>query len=92
MEDFNQDNQNPEDLNTTEGNNQQFDDNVNFTNRIDLTELQEGITQIKEEISKVIVGQKNMIDMLIAALLANGHALIEGVPEPAIKVILLARI
>ena len=39
--------------------------------------------QIKEEISKVIVGQKNMIDMLIAALLANGHALIEGVPGVA---------
>lgn len=83
MEDFNQDNLNPEDLNTTEGNNQQLDDNVNFTNRIDLNELQEGITQIKEEISKVIVGQKNMIDMLIAALLANGHALIEGVPGVA---------
>lgn len=57
--------------------------NVNFTNRIDLSELQEGIQQIKKEISKVIVGQKGMIDMLIASILANGHSLIEGVPGVA---------
>ncbi|MDC9723048.1 MAG: MoxR family ATPase [Urechidicola sp.] len=57
--------------------------NIDFKNRIDLTELQQGITLIKEEISKVIVGQKGMIDMLIASLLANGHSLIEGVPGVA---------
>ncbi len=59
------------------------DDTVNFKNRIDLSELQEGITLIKNEISKVIVGQKGMIDMLIASILANGHSLIEGVPGVA---------
>jgi len=59
------------------------DENLNFKNRIDLTELQEGVALIKNEISKVIVGQKGMIDMLIASLLANGHALIEGVPGVA---------
>ena len=58
-------------------------DNVNFTNRIDLSELQEGISQIRTEIGKVIVGQKGMIDMLIASILANGHSLIEGVPGVA---------
>ena len=58
-------------------------DNVNFTNRIDLSELQEGVAQIRTEISKVIVGQKGMIDMLIASILANGHSLIEGVPGVA---------
>ncbi|MEH6704680.1 MoxR family ATPase [Galbibacter orientalis] len=51
-----------------------------FTNRIDLTELQTAINGIKTEIGKVIVGQKHMIDMLLTALLANGHVLIEGVP------------
>nr|WP_321223205.1 MoxR family ATPase [uncultured Psychroserpens sp.] len=56
---------------------------LSFTNRIDLSELQEGITLIKDEISKVIVGQKGMIDMLIASILANGHSLIEGVPGVA---------
>ncbi|MEM9680984.1 MAG: MoxR family ATPase [Bacteroidota bacterium] len=56
---------------------------INFESRIDLTELQQGISLIKDEISKVIVGQKGMIDMLIASILANGHALIEGVPGVA---------
>jgi MoxR-like ATPase len=56
---------------------------LSFKNRIDLTELQEGVALIKNEISKVIVGQKGMIDMLIASILANGHSLIEGVPGVA---------
>ncbi|OUS02602.1 magnesium chelatase [Flavobacteriales bacterium 33_180_T64] len=56
---------------------------MSFKNRIDLTELQEGIALIKNEIGKVIVGQKGMIDMLIASVLANGHSLIEGVPGVA---------
>lgn len=34
----------------------------------------------KEEISKVIVGQVNMIDRLLIALLADGHILLEGLP------------
>ncbi len=54
--------------------------NISFENRIDLSELQEGISLIKNEISKVIVGQKSMIDMLVCSILANGHSLIEGVP------------
>jgi len=59
------------------------EDSLSFKNRIDLTELQEGVELIKSEISKVIVGQKGMIDMLIASILANGHSLIEGVPGVA---------
>lgn len=35
---------------------------------------------IYSEISKVIVGQKEVIDKLMIGLLANGHVLIEGVP------------
>lgn len=34
----------------------------------------------REEINKVIVGQKEMVDRLFVALLANGHVLIEGLP------------
>ncbi len=56
---------------------------INFKNRIDLSELQQGVTLIRDEISKVIVGQESMIDMLIASILANGHSLIEGVPGVA---------
>lgn len=56
---------------------------LSFKNRIDLSELQEGVSLIKNEIGKVIVGQKGMIDMLVASILANGHSLIEGVPGVA---------
>lgn len=59
------------------------DEDLSFKNRIDLSELQEGIALIKNEIGKVIVGQKGMIDMLVASILANGHSLIEGVPGVA---------
>ena len=69
------------------------EENIRFENRIDLSELTQGVDLIKKEISKVIVGQNGMIDMLIASLLANGHALIEGVPGVAktISAKLLAR-
>lgn len=56
---------------------------LTFTNRLDLSELQQQVQQIKNEIGKIIVGQPDMIDMLIASLLAKGHSLIEGVPGVA---------
>ena len=54
-----------------------------FENRVDLTQLSETISQIKAEVAKVIVGQERMIDLLLAAILADGHVLIEGVPGVA---------
>ena len=38
------------------------------------------IEQLKKEISKVIIGQGEMIDSLIIALLTEGHVLLEGLP------------
>jgi MoxR-like ATPase len=52
-------------------------------NRIDLSQLNEAVNKIKKEIAKVIVGQEQMVELLIAALLAEGHVLIEGVPGVA---------
>ena len=54
-----------------------------FKNRVDLSKLNESIKKIREEIGKVIVGQTHMIDLLITAILADGHVLIEGVPGVA---------
>ena len=48
-----------------------------------VAQLNEAVSKIKNEIAKVIVGQEQMIDLLIAALLADGHVLIEGVPGVA---------
>jgi MoxR-like ATPase len=54
-----------------------------FENRVDLTALNASVKKIREEIGKIIVGQETMIDLLITAILADGHVLIEGVPGVA---------
>jgi MoxR-like ATPase len=38
------------------------------------------ISAVQHEISRVVVGQKYLIDRLLISLLANGHVLLEGVP------------
>ncbi len=38
------------------------------------------VEAIRAEVARVIVGQQDMIDRLLVALLTNNHALIEGVP------------
>jgi MoxR-like ATPase len=59
-----------------------MEENV-FKSRVDLTALNGSIKKIREEIAKVIVGQEQMVDLLITAILADGHVLIEGVPGVA---------
>ncbi|HKK12771.1 MAG TPA: MoxR family ATPase [Flavobacteriaceae bacterium] len=70
----------PEGQSNNENANNSESNDLQFQNRLDLSGLQSSVQSIKQEIGKVIVGQKDMIDMLIASLLANGHSLIEGVP------------
>lgn len=55
-------------------------DRDTFKSRLDLTDVQDVVGRIRQEIRKVIVGQQNMIDFLIAGTLADGHILLEGVP------------
>ena len=38
------------------------------------------IRPLREEMARVIVGQKHLVDRLLIALLTNGHVLLEGVP------------
>jgi MoxR-like ATPase len=54
-----------------------------FQQRTDLTALSESVMSIRSEIKKIIVGQDEMVKLIIAALLADGHVLIEGVPGVA---------
>lgn len=54
-----------------------------FEQRTDLNNLQAAVTTLKAEIGKVIIGQEQMVDLLLAAVLADGHVLIEGVPGVA---------
>jgi MoxR-like ATPase len=66
---------------------------LEFNNRLDLNNLEEAVQKIKAELGKVIVGQHEMVEMLIISILSNGHSLIEGVPGVAktITAKLLAR-
>lgn len=54
-----------------------------FQPRTDLSALHEAVMQMRMEIGKVIVGQEDMVKLIVAALLADGHVLIEGVPGVA---------
>jgi MoxR-like ATPase len=54
-----------------------------FEQRTDLTALNSAVLSLRSEIGKIIVGQDNMIKLIMAALLADGHVLIEGVPGVA---------
>lgn len=48
--------------------------------RLDLEPLRLSVEKIRNEIHKVIVGQDEMINLLLAGLFTGGHVLIEGVP------------
>ena len=61
-------------------NNETPKENLNFDNRIPLVDLKDTVSKVKAELAKVIVGQENFIELLIVALLVDGHVLIEGVP------------
>ncbi len=56
---------------------------IALENRIAVTDIQTKVAEIKHELRKVIVGQDDVINQLIIALLSNGHSLIEGLPGVA---------
>ena len=39
-----------------------------------------GFRQIREELGKVIIGQEQVVEQVLVAMLSRGHALLEGVP------------
>ena len=41
---------------------------------------EQGYRQIRDELSKVIIGQDQVIEQVLVAMFARGHALLEGVP------------
>lgn len=58
-------------------------DKASFQSRIELGPLKEAVDAVKAELRKVIVGQEALLELLIVSVLADGHALIEGVPGVA---------
>ena len=54
-----------------------------FEQRTDLSQLNDAVMSVRQQIKKIIVGQDEMVKLIITALLADGHVLIEGVPGVA---------
>ncbi|MBS1746441.1 MAG: MoxR family ATPase [Bacteroidetes bacterium] len=54
-----------------------------FEQRLNLDELDNAMHNLQAEIRKVIIGQDDMVRLIMTAILANGHVLIEGVPGVA---------
>ena len=54
---------------------------IDFTNdKIAADNLVLKVKELKKEISKVIIGQDEVVNGLIISILSNGHALLIGVP------------
>ena len=55
----------------------------NTVERTDLTVFSGKIAEVRQQIGNVIVGQQQAVDLILTAILADGHVLIEGVPGVA---------
>lgn len=51
--------------------------------RVNLEEFMSQVQLIRNEIGKVVVGNHQVVDLMLAAILADGHILLEGVPGVA---------
>lgn len=56
---------------------------ASFAPRTDFARLTARTDAIRQEIGKIIVGQQDLLELLLTALLADGHVLLEGVPGVA---------
>lgn len=65
-------------INAISGDNKMNANNPQLQKEID--KAGETINKIRKEVSKVLVGQENLLEFLILALVADGHILLEGVP------------
>lgn len=50
---------------------------------VDATQVQHIFTRLKQQIQRVIIGQEEVVDLILTALLIRGHVLLEGVPGTA---------
>ena len=63
-----------------ETNNETNNEEIFKEDKLALHKISDAVDKVKTEIQKVIVGQEQMIDLMLAAMFTGGHVLIEGVP------------
>lgn len=54
-----------------------------YAPKLPLAELKAAVDKVRNGIQQVVIGQREMVDLLLIALLSDGHVLIEGVPGVA---------
>ncbi|MCU0326239.1 MAG: AAA family ATPase, partial [Spirosomaceae bacterium] len=54
-----------------------------FENRIDLSAVTQAVDDIRLQITQIVFGQEDVIDLILIGLLSDGHVLVEGVPGVA---------
>ncbi|MCA9069892.1 MAG: AAA family ATPase, partial [Planctomycetaceae bacterium] len=48
--------------------------------QVEVQKFQEDVQRMRDEVGRVIVGQRDIVDGVLYALIAGGHVLLEGVP------------
>lgn len=54
-----------------------------FSSGLNLGFINEKVMKTRDEIGKFVIGQKDMVDLLMISIFSNGHVLLEGVPGVA---------
>lgn len=60
-----------------------MDEEIKFESRIDFSDLHQKVEELRQQIGRIIIGQRETIDLMLTAILSDGHILIEGVPGVA---------
>lgn len=49
-------------------------------NQLDVSMIKDKVEAVRAELAKVLVGQQDLVDIMLAAFFIDGHVLLEGVP------------
>jgi MoxR-like ATPase len=60
-----------------------MEENIETRQSVDLTAFADKVETLRQAIGQVIVGQEKNVELLLTAILAGGHVLLEGVPGVA---------
>ena len=55
-------------------------DDIRPHKAVDVSPISDAVSAVQDEVSKVLVGQENLVEMLMAATYVGGHCLLEGLP------------
>lgn len=56
---------------------------MDYNSRIDLTALNSQINSLRQQAHSVVIGQEDVLELMLTGIVADGHVLLEGVPGVA---------